>query len=90
MYVTVRVRLDAALTLQKRRKPTKESTELLQTAKGLGVLLKPVHPGAEDPLLAPYYSIEVPDLSKAEQVKARLLLCKAVEAAYVKPPDELP
>lgn len=56
----------------------------------LGVSLDPVHPGAEHPFLAPYFTIEVPDIQTAERVMTQLRRSKAIEAAYVKPPDEKP
>jgi len=90
MHVTIRVRKDAALTFHQRQPPTTASKELLQTAEELCVVLEPVHPGAEDPHLAPYFTVEVPDLATAERVIARLQRCKAIEAAYLKPPDEVP
>jgi hypothetical protein len=90
MYITILVRLDVVLTLRKQQTLTRESEELLQAAKELGVKLKPMHPGVEDPHLVPYYMVEVADISRAEQVMDRFLKCKAVEGAYIKPPDELP
>jgi hypothetical protein len=70
--------------------PTAASEQLLQAAEELGVMLKPVHPSAEDPYLAPYFTVEVPDAATAEKVIEHFKHCKAVEAAYVKPPDEIP
>lgn len=90
MHVTVQVSADVAHTLHLRGPPTTESQELLQTTKALGIVLEPVHPGAEDPLLAPYFTVEVPDPATAERVITRLQQSKAIEAAYLKPPDELP
>jgi len=90
MHVTVQVSADVARTLHERGSPTTGSQELLQTAEELRVVLEPMHPGAEDPHLAPYFTVEVPDSATAEQVIARLQHCKAIEAAYLKPPDELP
>jgi hypothetical protein len=54
------------------------------------VVLEPMHPGAEDPLLTPWFIIEAPDLPTAEQVVASLQHHRAIEAAYIKPPDALP
>jgi hypothetical protein len=88
--VTVQVSPDVARVLQQEAPPTAESGELLEIVHELGVVLEPVHPGAEDPLLAPYFTVEVPDAETAERVIARLRESGAVEAAYVKPPDELP
>lgn len=90
MHTTIRVRPDVALTLHRQQPSTTASEELLQTAEQLGVVLEPMHPGAEDPHLAPYFVVEIPDPATAERVIARLKHCKAIEAAYLKPPDELP
>lgn len=90
MHVTIRVRPEVALALHGRQLPTSESEGLLQTAEQLGMMLEPMHPGAEEPHLASYFTVEVQDPATAEQVIARLKHCHAVEAAYLKPPDELP
>lgn len=90
MRVTTRVREDVASALHRRQPSTTESRELSQVADELGVALEPMHPSAEDPLLAPYFTVEVPDPATAERVIARLQNCEAVEAAYLKPPDAMP
>jgi hypothetical protein len=90
MQVTIRIRPEVARTLHQRQPATPAAEELFQVVEELGVALAPVHPGAEDPQLAPYFTIEVPDHATAEQVIARLQQCQAVEAAYLKPRDELP
>jgi hypothetical protein len=90
MYVTLQVQTDVALALHQRRPHTAASKELLQTAKELDVVLKPLHPGVEDRHLVSYFTVEVPDSATAEVVLAHLRNCKAVEAAYIKPPDEMP
>ena len=90
MYVMVQVRMDVALALQQRQPATNASEELLNAAGELGVVLKPVHPSAKDPHLMQYFMVEVQDLATAKQVISRLQDCKAVEAAYLKPPDEMP
>lgn len=84
------VSADVARPLLQRGMPTAGSRELLTIAEELGVLLEPVHPGAEDPLLALYFMVEVPDSTTAERVIARLRESSAIEAAYLKPPNELP
>lgn len=90
MHVTIQLSAVVARTLHRRESPTTESQELLKIAEELGVSLEPVHPGAEDPLLAPYFRVDVSDSATAERVIAHLRQSKAVEAAYLKPPDELP
>ena len=90
IQVTVQVSADVARILHQRGAPTTESKELLKIAEEFGVVLEPMHPGAEDPLLTPYFMVEVPDSTTAERVIAHLRRSTAVEAVYLKPPDELP
>lgn len=57
----------------------------------LGVVLRPVHPGTDDPLLAPYFAVEVEDDEElAERVLTVLRGSPVVDAAYTKPAAELP
>jgi hypothetical protein len=90
VQITTRVRRDVASALHQRRAAAPGSEELLRAAEELGVVLEPVHPDAEDPHLAPYFTVEVPDHATAERAISRLQDCEAVEAAYLKPPDERP
>lgn len=90
MYVTIQLRQDVAIALQQRQLNTPAAQELLKTAQELGVVLKPMHPGARDSYLAPYFTAEVPNSATAERVIKHLQNCEAVEAAYVKPADEMP
>jgi hypothetical protein len=66
------------------------AAELAEKAVALGLILEPVHPGTTDPQLSTYYTAEVPDRAAAERAAAELRQCRAVEAAYVKPPEALP
>lgn len=90
IQVVIIVSADVARPLQQRGSPTAGSQELLMIAEELGVLLEPMHPDSDDPLLAPYFMAEVPDSATAEWVITHLRKSKAIEAAYLKPPDELP
>ena len=90
IQVTIQVSADVVRILHQRGVPTTESKELFKIAEELGVLLEPVHPGTEDPLLTPYFMVEVPDAITAEQVIAHFRQSTEVEAVYLKPPDELP
>lgn len=91
ILITVKVSKKVTGSLQKRKSLTSEfSDELLTVEKDLGILLEPLHPGAKDPHLSPYFKVKVPDHATATKVINRLLNCKAVEAAYIKPSDELP
>ena len=55
-----------------------------------GVNLAPQHPGAADPDLRRWFVAEVGDRVAAEQLAAELRSVAGVEAAYVKPEEELP
>ena len=55
-----------------------------------GVTLRPLHPNAQDALLCSYYSVIITDEATAHEVLTRLRRSTRVEAAYVKPADEMP
>ncbi len=82
--------MDVARSLHGTAAATTEAHELMQLAGELGVMLTPMHPGAEDLYLIPFFTVEVADAAHAAQVIARLQTSEAVEAAYLKPADELP
>jgi hypothetical protein len=90
MQITVQLQADVARRLHQRGPPTAESQELNHITNQLGVALEPIHPGTEDPELTRYFTAEAPDQATAERVIARLQQSKAVEAAYLKPPDAMP
>ena len=89
IVVTVQVSLEDALALHRQTTPG-DAKDLLALVKRLGVDLEPIHPGARDPLLMPFFKIEVPDQAAAERVIVALSESKSVEGAYVKPPEALP
>ncbi len=72
------------------RRPEQDAAELLRLMRELGLTLEPMHPLAEEPELQTYFTVEVPDAQMAEPIAQRLRGCAAVEAAYLKPMDELP
>jgi hypothetical protein len=88
MYVVVQTRRLA--DLQSLQTPSRIPGELQALAQQLGVEIKPLHPGTQDPTLIQHLYVEVPDQQMAEQVIARLQQCNSVEAAYLKPPEEPP
>jgi hypothetical protein len=51
---------------------------------------QPLHPNTQDPTLASFYSVEVPPHRSVDDLLRQLHALNGVEAAYVKPPDELP
>ena len=89
IVVTVQVSPDEALALHEQT-PSDETKDLLSLVNRLGVNLKPVHPSARDPLLIPFFTVEVPDQATAERIIAALRESKAVEGAYIKPPEAAP
>jgi hypothetical protein len=89
MQVTVVVDPKEAIQLQKPQPTSPASRNLLRAAKELGVVLEPMHPGQTHRLLAPYFTVEVPNKDEAEKVIARLRNCEGIETAYIKPPAEL-
>jgi hypothetical protein len=91
MDVVIKVWSDIEVpNLEKRSQENEEARELSKAAEELGVELRQMHPHAKDPVLASYYVVEVSDSREAARVAERFRVCRAVEAAYVKPPDELP
>lgn len=89
MNITIQVQTDTALALH-RQQPTTASKELLQAAKELSVTLEPMHPGTRDSRLMTYFTVRVPNQEMAQRAIARFQRCAAVEAAYLKPLDEMP
>jgi hypothetical protein len=69
---------------------TPEAREIVKEIKDAGADLAPMHPGAQDAELAKYFTVDVADDATAEKVIDRLQNCRAVEAAYLKPPAALP
>lgn len=63
---------------------------LVTMLTALGLDLQPVHPGTVPLTLAPFFSIEVPDEAAARRVVDRLRAMEGVEAAYLRPDNELP
>lgn len=90
IQVIIQVRVDVALSLHKRNPATQVSRELQQISRELGVVLKPMHPGSQDPLLCPYFIVDFSDPAAADRIIARFQRSKAIEAAYLKPLDEMP
>jgi hypothetical protein len=98
MRVMVQLREDAAMQLQQGQSGHhtesatggSETEELLNVVAELGVRLEPLHPGQTHPLLMPHFMVDTPNRETAEKVIERLSRFKSVEAAYLKPDEELP
>jgi hypothetical protein len=89
MYVIVQVAPPAAV-----RGPDSASAglplDLKEAASRLGIDVRPMHPGVDDPALARYFYVEAPDQPAAERVIAQLQKLRGVEAAFLKPPEGPP
>jgi hypothetical protein len=90
LEVTIIVSSEVAAAIQQKKPQHPGAEELLRIAETLGVSLEPIHPGTVDTNLLSYFIVKVPDSATALKVMDRLQQSKAVEAAYIKPPDELP
>jgi len=90
MQVTVEVSADVVRAQLQRDPLAAEPEVLLEMIKTLGLTVEPMHRNTDDPNLRSYFIVEVPDNATAQRVIDRLRQSKAVVAAYVKPPDELP
>lgn len=64
--------------------------EVADVLASLGCRASPLFPGAEEKRLALYLQAEASDAASARDVVARLQGMPQVEAAYLKPEDELP
>ena len=89
MEIILKLHPDIALALQGSAPPLPAAEELGRVIEELGGTLTPLHPGEVDPLLAPFYRVEVEEDATQRALEA-LLASDAVDGAYVKPADEPP
>ena len=85
----VKIHPNLAPAAHRRQASSTKLKELFDVEKELGIVLKPVHPGLKDRHLSPYLNVRLSDRATAERIINRLQNCKAVEAAYFKPSEEL-
>lgn len=90
MYVVVLVRELPSVAQGLRSLVGQLPADVHEAELRLGINLRPMHPGVNDPVLSRYFYIETPDQTAAERVIAQLQQCKSVEAAYLKPPEGPP
>jgi hypothetical protein len=90
MQVVIQVSADMARALRQRSPPPVDAKALLRTVDSFGLKLEPMHPDTDDPNLQVYFKVEVKDQAAAQQLIEQLQKLAGIEAAYVKPPDELP
>jgi hypothetical protein len=90
MGVVVQLALEVALILQSGGPATPALQQIMCVAAEFGVSLHPIHPGATHPLLAPYFTVDLPELSAVQQFIEQLRGQTGVVAAYVEPPISPP
>lgn len=90
MQVVIRVRDGLLVAGDKDLKTTPTSRKLNDISAMLGVDMHPIHVGIAIPELASYFGAEVPDMDTAQKLIIKLKETGMVDAAYVKPADELP
>lgn len=90
MQATVQVTGDVARAIRARQTSTWEAKGLLGLLNEWGVTVTPLHSDTADPELQTYFVMDLPDDGSAEEILGHLRDMAGVEAAYVKPPDDLP
>lgn len=70
--------------------PDRDVQSLMRLLHEAGLVLRPMHPGVTDSELQAYFIVEAPEAVDTQVAVERIRACPAVQAAYVKPPDELP
>lgn len=88
--VIVQVVPRAVQALRHNEPPAPETRALAELLETLGIELRPTHPVTRDPELSTWFETDAPDLATAEQIASKLQANSAVEAAYIKPPEEPP
>jgi hypothetical protein len=88
--VVVQLSPEAASVLQGGSSPTAETQEITAAMRNIGVYLRPLHPLSGDPVLDTYFWVRAPEETTARGVVEALQRCKAVKAAYIKPPEGPP
>jgi hypothetical protein len=90
VQVIIQISIVVAQDLLRHKPHTVESEALLKEINTLGLTLEPMHRNTDDPHLQKYFTMEVLDYPTAQLVINNIQQSEAVEAAYVKPLDELP
>lgn len=90
IYITIKVSEEMARNLHQRGSSTPELKELIKLEKEFNVAIEPMHPYSDNSRLDPYFVVRIPEHATTEEMLTRFRQCKMIEAAYIKPPDELP
>ena len=89
MIVTLKLFPDCAKAMGSNGDTNAANSELYDVVLRFGVELTPLHPGNDDSELCSYFEINVPDADIGERIAAEIRECPSVDAAYLKPQDEL-
>ena len=89
MEIIVQLAPDAITSLVE-PKPPSHQTPIEQILQSLGARLVPLHPGTDDPSLNRYFTVNLPDTTRAEELVRQLRTLTGVEAAYAKPAGKPP
>jgi hypothetical protein len=89
LEIVVQLNRSAAAELSDEQGASPRQRQLVPELEDLALSLDPMHPGAGDPALSSYFTVEVPD-AEAERAVETLQRSDAVEAAYMKPAAEPP
>ena len=90
MQIIVRISRPTAVVLHGHGPLTEPAREIVDTAEEQAAQLAPMHPGTRDVDLMRYFTATLLDGETVARAIAGLQACSAVEAAYVKPPAEIP
>ena len=88
MRVIVQLRDDPPAAAD--RQGTRASGRLASVLDDYALTARPLDPGTTDPTLRRFYTIDLPPEVSVDDLLDRLRTLDGVEAAYVKPPDEMP
>jgi hypothetical protein len=90
MQVTMQLSAGAASAVRGNGDTSANSTDLLLALAELEIKLEPISSESGDQILDSWFIAEVVDSDAAELLISRLAETQAVEAIYIKPPDEEP
>jgi hypothetical protein len=92
--ITIIATPDVAERLRSNDRGTPDSERIFQFAESHGLTVRPLHSNVDDLESRKYFVAEPPPgttYDEARSIGERLQSsCRGIEAAYVKPPDEMP
>jgi hypothetical protein len=89
LLIVVKISKDIVNAIQNKKHNVDLADEILNVEREFDVTLKRLHPGINNTDLSTYFTIDVPNSSNARSIITHLQRCKGIEAAYVKPQDDL-